>query len=227
MQGKLTEQLPSDGNAEDLYQQIQTEKAKLIKEGKIKKSKPLPPIDPDEVPFDIPENWKWVRLGELGDILGGYSFKSNEFTKSGFQVVRITDLDDNSILTDKAVFYKPTGNLERYRVVANSILICLTGSIGKMTLIGSDIGDYYLNQRVGMFRAYNVDLLGYIWRALHSDYAKSYWISKKTSTNGNIKNEVVLKTFIPLPPLAEQKRIVEKLNSLLTEVDNIANSIGE
>ena len=65
MQGKLTEQLPEDGDAADLINQIAKEKDQLIKEGKIKKEKPLPEITPDEMPFDIPENWQWVRLGQL------------------------------------------------------------------------------------------------------------------------------------------------------------------
>ena len=65
IQGKLTEQLPEDGSAEELYQTIQAEKAQLIKEKKIKKEKPLPEITADEIPFDIPDNWKWVRLGDI------------------------------------------------------------------------------------------------------------------------------------------------------------------
>ena len=74
IQGKLTEQLSSDGDAESLYIKIQEEKAKLIKEGKIKKEKPLPVIDKNEIPFDIPDNWKWVRWGELSQkIQYGYN----------------------------------------------------------------------------------------------------------------------------------------------------------
>lgn len=65
MQGKLTEQLAEDGNAKDLLEQIKAEKAKLIKDGKLKKEKPLPEITEDEIPFDIPEKWEWVRLGEV------------------------------------------------------------------------------------------------------------------------------------------------------------------
>lgn len=64
IQGKLVEQRPEEGTGEELYQQIQTEKQKLIKEGKIKKEKPSPEISEDEIPFDIPESWKWVRFGE-------------------------------------------------------------------------------------------------------------------------------------------------------------------
>ena len=65
IQGKLVEQRPEEGTGEELYRQIQAEKQKLIREGKIKKEKPLPEIAEDEVPFDIPESWKWVYIGDL------------------------------------------------------------------------------------------------------------------------------------------------------------------
>ena len=81
IQGKLVEQRPEEGTGEELYRQIQTEKQRLIKEGKIKKEKTLPEITEDEIPFDIPENWKWVKLGELCSILTGKkdaNFGSNE-----------------------------------------------------------------------------------------------------------------------------------------------------
>lgn len=71
IQGKLVPQRPEEGNAEELYKQIQAEKQKLIKEGKIKKEKPLPAITDDEKPFEIPASWKWVRLGEIATVLGG------------------------------------------------------------------------------------------------------------------------------------------------------------
>ena len=71
IQGKLVEQRPEEGTGEELYRQIQSEKQKLIREGKIKKEKPLPEIAEDEVPFDIPESWKWVRLNEIASSLLG------------------------------------------------------------------------------------------------------------------------------------------------------------
>ena len=69
IQGKLVEQRPEEGTGEELYQQIQAEKKRLIQEGKIKKEKPLPEIAEDEVPFEIPESWKWVRLESLSTVL--------------------------------------------------------------------------------------------------------------------------------------------------------------
>lgn len=83
IQGKLTEQLDSDGDAEDLYMEIQAEKQRLIKEGKIKKEKPLPEITDDDIPFDIPDNWKWVRLTDLGSFSGGNTPKSEELVANG------------------------------------------------------------------------------------------------------------------------------------------------
>ena len=77
IQGKLTEQLSTDGNAEELYQQIQAEKAQLIKDKKIKKEKPLPEITAEEIPFDIPSNWKWVRIGNIFQLHAGKNVKAN------------------------------------------------------------------------------------------------------------------------------------------------------
>ena len=71
MQGRLTKQLPEDGNAKDLLEKIKTEKEKLISGGKIKKQKPLAPITDDEIPFSIPENWQWVRMADLFTIVTG------------------------------------------------------------------------------------------------------------------------------------------------------------
>lgn len=83
IQGKLVEHRPEEGTAEELYRQIQEEKRRLVKEGKIKKEKPLPEITEDEVPFELPGSWKWVRLGSVIDILSGFAFKSTDFKQVG------------------------------------------------------------------------------------------------------------------------------------------------
>ena len=83
IQGKLVEQRPEEGTAEELFAQIQEEKQRLIAEKKIKKEKPLPEITEDEKPFDIPESWKWVRFGEIFDITMGQSPKGTSVSKNG------------------------------------------------------------------------------------------------------------------------------------------------
>ena len=174
----------------------------------------LPLIPDDEKPFDIPESWEWVRLGDLGSLKSGYAFKSTEYTKDGIQVVRISDLSDDSIGLKDAVFYPQKKELTPYLVVNGSFLICMTGSIGKMAWVKDGVLRY-LNQRVGMFIPNALCSSAYLWHFLHTSYVVDGWIRAKTSTNGNIKNSDIVELLIPLPPLAEQKRIVAKLEELL------------
>lgn len=97
IQGKLTEQLATDDNVEDLLQAIKEEKELLIKEKKIKKQKPLPKITEEEIPFAIPENWKWVRLGEISLLNIGLTFKPTEISNEGTIVLRSSNIKNGKI----------------------------------------------------------------------------------------------------------------------------------
>lgn len=213
VQGKLVPQCKEDEPASELLKRIRADKEKVGK-----KEKPLPEITEDEIPFEIPENWEWVRLGEIGSLLSGYAFKSTEYEKSGVQVVRISDLADDTVSTKDAVYYSKKDELNQYLVVKNSFLICLTGSIGKMAWVQDNI-PRYLNQRVGMYISYDVSITPYLWLFLHSPYVINQWIASKTSTNGNIKNSNVTEALCPIPPLAEQERIVAKIEELMPMVE--------
>lgn len=213
VQGKLVPQCKEDEPASELLKRIRADKEKTEK-----KEKPLPPISEDEIPFEIPENWEWVRLGEIGALLSGYAFKSTEYEKSGVQVVRISDLADDTVSTRDAVYYSKKDELNQYLVVKNSFLICLTGSIGKMAWVQDNV-PRYLNQRVGMYISYDVSITPYLWLFLHSPYVINQWIASKTSTNGNIKNSNVTEALCPIPPLAEQERIVAKIEALMPLVE--------
>lgn len=213
VQGKLVPQCKEDEPASELLKRIRADKEKVGK-----KEKPLPEITEDEIPFEIPENWEWVRLGEIGSLLSGYAFKSTEYEKSGVQVVRISDLADDTVSTKDAVYYSKKDELNQYLVVKNSFLICLTGSIGKMAWVQDNI-PRYLNQRVGMYISYDVSITPYLWLFLHSPYVINQWTASKTSTNGNIKNSNVTEALCPIPPLAEQERIVAKIEKLMPLVE--------
>ena len=213
VQGKLVPQCKEDEPASELLKRIRADKEKVGK-----KEKPLPEITEDEIQFEIPENWEWVRLGEIGSLLSGYAFKSTEYEKSGVQVVRISDLADDTVSTKDAVYYSKKDELNQYLVVKNSFLICLTGSIGKMAWVQDNI-PRYLNQRVGMYISYDVSITPYLWLFLHSPYVINQWIASKTSTNGNIKNSNVTEALCPIPPLAEQERIVAKIEELMPLVE--------
>lgn len=213
VQGKLVPQCKEDEPASELLKRICAEKDQNGIKGK-----KLPPITDEEIPFDIPENWEWVRLGEIGSLLSGYAFKSTEYEKSGVQVVRISDLADDTVSTKDAVYYSKKDELNQYLVVKNSFLICLTGSIGKMAWVQDNI-PRYLNQRVGMYISYDVSITPYLWLFLHSPYVINQWIASKTSTNGNIKNSNVTEALCPIPPLAEQERIVAKIEELMPLIE--------
>ena len=243
IQGKLVEQKADEGTGAELLEKILAAKnaegakgkgekshAKSAKSAKVGSRVSREGIPDDEKPFDIPESWEWARLGELGILKSGYAFKSTEYTKDGVQVVRISDLSDDSIGLKDAAFYPHKPELSQYFVVDGSFLICMTGSIGKMAWVKDGVLRY-LNQRVGMFIPNALCSSAYLWFFLHTSYVVDKWIRAKTSTNGNIKNADIVELPIPLPPLAEQKRIVAKLEELLplcerlkSESNSAANS---
>ena len=111
IQGKLVEQRPDEGTAEELYKQIQAEKQALVKDGKIKKEKPLPEITEDEIPFEIPESWMWVRLGILIRVIGGVSYDKKDVTTSGYRILRGGNIQQMRVLLEEDDVFLP----EQYR----------------------------------------------------------------------------------------------------------------
>lgn len=236
IQGKLVEQRPEEGTAEELYQQIQEEKQKLIKEGKIKKEKPLAEITEDEIPFEIPESWKWIRLGKIIIFQGGYAFKSTEYVQSSKnQVIRLGNVKNNTLLIhEKAVFVddEVAQSASDYRLRENDILVTMTGTRRKkdyfFTLVvkKEDLQErnLYLNQRVGCFRTMPGIDVEYLLAVLQNEVIKNIIFLKETGTanQGNLGSEDMKEyVYIPLPPLEEQRRIVGKLKELLPYCDSL------
>ena len=210
IQGRLTEQLASDGTAEELYQQIQAEKQRLIKEGKIKREKPLPEISEDEIPFEIPENWKWCRLGECIRLQSGQDFKPEDYNDNRIGTPYLTgasNIDADGSLIINRWTEKPTCIAE-----TNDVLIVCKGSgYGKITICTIDYA-HIARQFMAVKHSEFLD----------SNYMKLFLISKLSVIKGNgqglipgIDRPSVLNLEIPLPPLAEQKRIAETLERVL------------
>lgn len=215
IQGKLVEQRPEEGTGEELYQQIQTEKQRLIKEGKIKKEKPLAEIAEDEIPFDIPENWKWVQLGDLASINGGFAFKSTNYTTEGVRVIRISDFNETGFVNDKIVRYPYDDSLSQYVLDVKNILLCMTGgTVGKSLFITKLDEKMVVNQRVATIKVESV-LPEYVYQVILAPITQKVIQESKNSTNDNISMDTIKSFLIPLPPLAEQKRIVAKLEEIL------------
>ena len=215
IQGKLVEQRPEEGTGKELYRQIQEEKKRLIKEGTSKKEKPLAEIAEDEIPFDIPENWKWVQLGNLASINGGFAFKSTNYTTEGVRVIRISDFNETGFVNDKIVRYPYDDSLSQYVLDVKNILLCMTGgTVGKSLFITKLDEKMVVNQRVATIKVESV-LPEYVYQVILAPITQKVIQDSKNSTNDNISMDTIKSFLIPLPPLAEQKRIVAKLEEIL------------
>ena len=153
-----------------------------------------------------------IRLGDVCELKGGFAFKSSDYSSSGLQVVRIGDLAEDGISATEAVYYPEKKELARYSFSEDCILICLTGSIGKMTFVKDGVRRY-LNQRVGLLTVKDRALLDYLWYYLHTDTVILRWHIAKTSVNGNLRNSDIADLSIPLPAFSTQRAIVAKLDA--------------
>lgn len=213
IQGKLTDQLPEDGDAETLYERIQEEKAKLIKGGKIKKEKPLPEIDEDEIPFEIPKNWKWVRLKEVGYLTSGGQYKEDDH---GIPYVKVGDmnLDENKkeIVTSRRFTSRDNVGI----IPRGSIIFPKRGgaiATNKKRIVRTT--DIFVDSNTMGFTVYDIKIFDFIMLWFYSiDLAEL----QTGTTIPQINNKDLYPCLIPLPPLEEQKRIVEKIDTILKQI---------
>ena len=223
IQGKLVEQRPEEGTAQELYAQIQAEKQRLIKEGKIKKEKPLPEIAEDEKPFEIPEGWMWVRLRDIVSVLGDGIHGTPSFDESGCFYF----INGNNLVKGKVVIKSDTKAVtkleyEKYKkpLDKNTILVSINGTIGNYAFYNNE--PIILGKSACYFSLINGIDKKYICQLLTTQLFFDYAVKEATQTT--IKN-VSLKAMrmlpVPLPPLAEQKRIVARLEELLPMCDKL------
>jgi type I restriction enzyme S subunit len=222
IEGRLVPQDPNDEPASALLARIRKEKEQLVKAGKLKKKDlEVKPISEDEKPFEIPESWEWCRVG---DII--YPPKYGTSNKSSLQgevaVLRMGNIQDGEIVFDKLVFSNNKADNDKYNLIAGDLLFNRTNSA---ELVGKT--GIYRGQQKAIYAGYLIllrpigtisDYLNYV---LGSSYARSY--CKEVKTIGvqqcNINAEKISTFVIPLPPLAEQKRIVAKIEELLPKVE--------
>jgi len=229
IRGKLTDQRQEDGNARDLLKEIQEEKERLIKEKKIKKEKPLPEITEEEKPFDIPENWEWVRWGTLSTSIK-YGYNTSAQKDGKIKMVRISDIQNNQVNWDSVPFCNiPNEEITQYLLRKNDILFARTGgTVGKSYLV-SEVPE-------------NVVYAGYLIRTRYSEklspqYLKYfmesylYWSQLKKGTTitaqPNCNAKTLGKMVLPLPPLAEQQRIADKVSAFFAQLYAIDKAYEE
>jgi type I restriction enzyme S subunit len=221
VQGKLVEQRPEEGTGEELYQQIQAEKKRLIKAGEIKKEKPLPEIAEEEIPFEIPESWKWYRIGELFSIVNGFTpLKSNlEFWTDGdipwFTIEDVHRQGRFINSTEKYITRKALSKSTERIVPADTVLLCCTASVGEYAFTRIPLTT---NQQFNAFvvKEYCKKAVYPLYVFEYAKTLKGALIDRAGKTTFNFISVGKLSNMlIPLPPLAEQKRIVAKLEEIL------------
>lgn len=222
VQGKLVEQRAEEGTAKELLEQIKAEKEKLIKEKKIKKEKPLPEITEDEIPFEIPESWEWVRWGTLSYSIQ-YGFNASALDDGHYRMVRISDIQNNQVLWDTVPFCEISeDDVETYLLEENDILFARTGGT---------VGKSFLVKEV----PYEAVYAGYLirtrfnYKRLVPEYLKFfmesqlYWKQLRNGTiataQPNCNGQTLSKMIVPIPPFEEQKRIVAKIEEILPYIE--------
>lgn len=233
VQGRLVEQRQEEGTAEELYRQIQEEKLRLIKEGKIKKEKPLPEITEDEIPFDIPESWKWVKFGNLGSYKKGpfgSALTKSMFVPKGNGTIKVYE-QKNAIQKDISLgdYYITRDYFESkmrgFEISAGDIIVSCAGTIGETYVIPDDFEQGIINQALMRMKIFQPMYIPYFLLYFDTALKRNAQSGSKGSAIKNIPPFDKLKNYlVPLPPLAEQKRIVAKIEELLPYIDRYENA---
>ena len=223
IQGKLVEQRPEEGTAQELYAQTQAEKQRLIQSGKLKKEKPLPEITEDEKPFEIPEGWMWVRVGDIfahntGKAMNG-SAKKIDKAGSIRKFITTSNVYWNSfdLSTVKEMFFSDD-ELERCTVSKGDLLMCEGGAYYGRTAIWTYDYDICFQNHVHRLRPYGIQELLFFYHLFYFYKTNNMMKAKGTAMPG-LSSQSLHQMSVPLPPLAEQKRIVSKIEELLPLID--------
>ena len=218
IQGKLVEQRPEEGTAEELLKQIQAEKQTLIKAGKIKKEKPLPEIPEEEMLFDIPESWVWCYMGDIFQHNTGKALNGTSGPGTSLSYITTSNLYWNRFELSKLKEMPFTEEeVEKCTVRKGDLLVCEGGEYGRAAIWDYDYPIRIQNHihRLRAFYSVSIDYFYYIFFL----YKNAGWIKGKGIAIQGLSSNALHKLVVPLPPLAEQSRIVAKITELLPLID--------
>ena len=227
IQGKLVEQRPEEGTAQELYEQIQIEKQRLIKEGKLKKEKPLPEIAEEEKPFEIPEGWMWVKFGSVVNIVSARRVHQSDWKKEGVPFYRAREIAKlaSDGFVDNELFISP----ELYEEFSKSgvpqlgdLMVSAVGTLGKTYVVKDKDKFYYKDASVICLENYGHILPEYLKYIMASEMMMQQIRRNSGGTTVATLTMVRMAQYIfPLPPFAEQERIVERLEELLAMCERL------
>lgn len=227
MQGKLVEQRPEEGTADELYERIIVEKAQLVKEGKIKKDKRTIDriVKEEDIPFEIPENWKWVYLGTILNKLTDGTHRAPKYVMAGVKFVSVKDMSSGNLCLDNTKFITQEEHEELYarcNPERGDLLLSKVGTTGVPAIVDTD-EIFSLFVSVALLKLNSKCIYNkYLYYVIYSPLVQKQ-ASANTRGVGN-KNwvlDAIADTVVPLPPLEEQKRIVAKIEEFLPYCDQL------
>ena len=226
VQGKLVPQDPKEEPASELLRRIREEKDRLISDGKIKRGKPLVDISQEEQPFLLPRGWEWVRLNSLLQKIGAGSTPlggREVYVQSGVKFLRSQNVWNDGLRLDSVAFIKPAthAKMSGTVVLANDLLFNITGaSIGRCAVVPSDFDEANVSQHVTIVRTVMPELNEFLHKVLVSRHVQQTVMDVQVGVSREGLSIAKLGQFlIPLPPLAEQSRIVTRVEELMRLCD--------
>ena len=235
VQGKLVEQNKKDEPASELLKKIKAEKTKLIAEKKLKKEKELPPIKPEEIPFDIPENWVWCYFGDLSQLINGDRSKNypnrHEYVYEGYPWINTGHIEPDGTLTKTEMYFitkEKFDSLRSGKIQSDDLVYCLRGATFGKTAFVTPYNRGAIASSLMIIRLSNLIDKKFVYYYLKSDFAmQQLYRFNNGSAQPNLAANDVNRYFFPLPPLSEQNRIVEKLDELMQYCNELETSIKQ
>lgn len=225
IEGRLVPQDPNDEPASALLERIREEKRRLVKEGKLKKKDLVEtPISEDEKPFEIPESWEWCRVGTIASVLGGKRIPAGRKLSqenTGHIYIRVSDMKEDTVSTDN-LLYVPEDiypSISKYIINKEDVYITVAGTIGRIGKIPPELDGANLTENADRIVFTNINQ-DWLIKCLQSNFVQKQ-ITDVTTKVGQPKLAIlrIQNLLIPLPPLAEQHRIVERIEKLMRGIE--------
>ena len=230
--GKLVPQDPNDEPANILLEKIAVEKARLVKEGKIKEQKSLPEIREIETPFALPAGWKWAHVEDVAQLItSGSRGWAKYYSNEGAIFITMGNLSRGHyhLRMDDIRYVNPpkSGEGARTKLVENDLLISITGDVGNLGLVPENFGDAYINQHTCLLRFMPECQNRYFPELMRSPLANIQFNAPQRGVKNSFRLSDVGEMIIPIPPLAEQPRIVKKVDELMVLCDQLKDRLNQ
>jgi len=226
VRGKLVPQDPHDEPASELLKRIAKEKASLVSSGAIRRERLLPPVSRAEMRWPLPNGWAWARLGALSKLVtSGSRDWAQRYASEGAIFVRMGNLSKNhyGLRLDHIQHVSPPADGEgtRTRLEAGDILISITGDVGMLGLVPEGFGEAYINQHTAVVRPMSAASGRFLPELFRSPFAQDQFNEPQRGIKNSFRLTDITGFVVPVPPLAEQHRIIASVDESMALCDRL------